>query len=306
VRYRAANALGKFSDARTVEPLLAALKDEDKVVRRRAAVALGKIGEPAVGPLLGALKENDKGLQEQAEYALGEIGIPAMESLLSTLRDDNFVVRSRAAEALVKIGTPALGRLMAAIHDQDRVRQMATRSMKKICDNYEDGVTLLNVRRKFSRSLRQEVARALFYQQQPSRKACPKCRKVALIVAEGGDLDNKGRLKLSCLNCFHKVEFVFKRNEFDILGQELRRAGFKPTIVDEFDLIYLKHPDSAAPHVDEIRSLVNAVSDDQAPSDTGLRMLEARLIAVLTVILTDATGVMPDLQYLLDSQEIEG
>ena len=78
VRPDLCEALGQIGDARTVEPLMAALKDEDKVVRRRAAVALGKIGEPAVQPLLAALKENDKRLQEQAVGKHGQIGMPAM------------------------------------------------------------------------------------------------------------------------------------------------------------------------------------------------------------------------------------
>ena len=150
------------------------------------------------------------------------------------------------------------------------------------------------------------MARAKFYLQQPSRRACPKCRSLALLVDQDGDIDGNGRLKLTCLSCWLKVEIVLTRDEFDTLGQDLRRVGFQPTIVDEFELIHLLYPDSSARYTDEIRSLTSAVSENPALGDTGLRMLEARLVAVMTVIITDATGVMPDLQYLLESEEIEG
>ncbi len=42
-----------------VEPLIAALKDENSNVRGKAALALGQIGAPAVEPLIAALKNND-------------------------------------------------------------------------------------------------------------------------------------------------------------------------------------------------------------------------------------------------------
>ena len=309
VRFGAATALGKLGDARAMEPLLVALKDDDKAVRKRAADALGKIGEPAVEPLLVALKDDDMGVQQQAQYALGKIGEPAMESLLAALKDDSFVVRSRAADALVKIGTPALRPLLIAVHDDDQVRRMAERSLMKISDGYEAGVCArqgLHIKGERPRSLREEVARAMFYHQPPSRRACPKCRAVALLVAQHGDIDSRGRLKLWCVMCHHKAEVNMTRTEFDTLAQDLRRAGFKPAIVDEFEVIHLQYPDATASHVDEIRPLIRAVSDDPALGDTGLRMLEARLIAVMTVIIADATGAMPDLQHLLGSQESEG
>jgi HEAT repeat protein len=45
VHWRVAEALGKIGDTRAVEPLIAALKDEDERVRRVAAEALEQIGE---------------------------------------------------------------------------------------------------------------------------------------------------------------------------------------------------------------------------------------------------------------------
>jgi HEAT repeat protein len=65
LRKSAAIALGRIGDTRAVEPLIASLKDEDEVVRKQVARALGWLGDSrAVEPLEKALKtENDKAAQ---------------------------------------------------------------------------------------------------------------------------------------------------------------------------------------------------------------------------------------------------
>jgi len=45
VRTSAAEALGEIKDSRVIEPLTAAMKDEDSNVRKSAAEALGKIND---------------------------------------------------------------------------------------------------------------------------------------------------------------------------------------------------------------------------------------------------------------------
>ena len=65
VRSSAAVALGKIGDTRAVEPLIAALGDQNEVVRRGGAMALGKISDrwqipPAVEPLIVALGDEDR------------------------------------------------------------------------------------------------------------------------------------------------------------------------------------------------------------------------------------------------------
>ena len=64
---------GFIKDARAVEPLIRALKDEDELVRVQTATALSKIGQPAVEPLIRALKDKDAGVREAAEAALKKI-----------------------------------------------------------------------------------------------------------------------------------------------------------------------------------------------------------------------------------------
>ena len=56
----AAFVLGKLGDARAVEPLIVALKDEDMNIRFTATLALGQLADTrAVEPLIAALKDND-------------------------------------------------------------------------------------------------------------------------------------------------------------------------------------------------------------------------------------------------------
>jgi HEAT repeat protein len=76
-------------------------------VRQKAAEALGKIGEPAVEPLIGALRDENRLVRRRAAEALGEIrDARAVEPLIGALRDRDSWVRRRAAEALEKIGDP--------------------------------------------------------------------------------------------------------------------------------------------------------------------------------------------------------
>ena len=74
VRRKAAWAIGEIGDRRAAEPLIHALKDEDNGVRWRIIEALGRIGDSrAVEPLTQALKDEDWYDQEIIEWALAEI-----------------------------------------------------------------------------------------------------------------------------------------------------------------------------------------------------------------------------------------
>ena len=80
-------------------------------VRRRAATAIGRIGDPAgVEPLLGRLKgdaTHDPEAKAEIVFALGEIESPmAVPRLLELVADEKspLLVRARAIEALGKIG----------------------------------------------------------------------------------------------------------------------------------------------------------------------------------------------------------
>jgi hypothetical protein len=105
VRWRAAWTLKGIGDARAVGPLIQALNDEYKNVRMEAVAALGEIGDArAVEPLIQALKDEDSGVQWGAAEALGKIGdARAIEPLTQVLNDKSEFVRKEAKQALEKI-----------------------------------------------------------------------------------------------------------------------------------------------------------------------------------------------------------
>lgn len=121
VQFGAAEALGEIGDSGAVEPLIAALKNNEySGVRWKAAEALSKIGNSAVEPLIATLQYPDEDVRWKAAIALGEIGNPdAIQPLIFLLSDDDRFVRSRAANALSMIGEAAVGPLIHALQKGD-------------------------------------------------------------------------------------------------------------------------------------------------------------------------------------------
>ena len=137
VQYGAAEALGEIGDSGAVEPLIAALKNDEYVgVRWKAAEALSKIGAPSVEALIGALRHPDDDVRWKAVIALGEIGDPrAIGSLISLLCDEDRFVKSHAALALGTIGEPAVNPLLRALREGDgNLRWGAAIALGKIRD----------------------------------------------------------------------------------------------------------------------------------------------------------------------------
>ena len=95
-------------------PLLA---DPDPMVRRRAALAVGRVGlAGGVQPLIPLLKDADPDVRQMAAFGLGLIGDrSALPALQAALTDTSYVVRGRAAEALGQIGDPAAAPAIAAM-----------------------------------------------------------------------------------------------------------------------------------------------------------------------------------------------
>jgi cyclophilin family peptidyl-prolyl cis-trans isomerase/HEAT repeat protein len=82
------------------------LGDGDAGVRRRAALAAGRIGDPALAPsLIERMNDTNPEVRQMAAFALGLIGDPvAVDRLLAAFEDPEVMVRGRAAEALGRIG----------------------------------------------------------------------------------------------------------------------------------------------------------------------------------------------------------
>jgi len=107
------------------------LTDPEGRIRRRAALALGRVGLPeGVQPLSGVLaSDTDPEVRQMAAFALGLLGEPAAAAALtSALADPSMLVRGRAAEALGQIGAKeaaaAIGQLAAELAKHSAVAAM--------------------------------------------------------------------------------------------------------------------------------------------------------------------------------------
>src|SRR4030065_23464 len=173
VRLSAIKTLGEIRDARTVEPLIAILKDES--CGGTAANALVKIGKLAVEPLIAALKDKDAIVRMNAATALGEIDIFCLLPigchpedhvivLIRKLNHEDLIIRlsaikalgeikdaiaedplvatlgdkdcgCTAANALARIGKPSVESLCAALKDDSAIaRRNAATALGKIKD----------------------------------------------------------------------------------------------------------------------------------------------------------------------------
>jgi cyclophilin family peptidyl-prolyl cis-trans isomerase/HEAT repeat protein len=86
--------------------LLRLVKDDEARTRRRAALAIGRVGlAEGIPALQEALGDSEVEVRQMAAFALGLIGNPsARPSLLNALKDSEPIVQGRAAEALGTIG----------------------------------------------------------------------------------------------------------------------------------------------------------------------------------------------------------
>ena len=86
--------------------LIRLLRDDEARVRRRAALAIGRVGLPeGIEPLTGLLADREMEVRQVAAFALGLIGDGAARpALLNALKDAQPIVQGRAAEALGSIG----------------------------------------------------------------------------------------------------------------------------------------------------------------------------------------------------------
>jgi HEAT repeat protein/cyclophilin family peptidyl-prolyl cis-trans isomerase len=101
--------------------LIRLLTDGQARVRRRAALAVGRVGlTSGIAPLAVMLGDSDPEVRQMAAFALGLIGDrQARDPLVMSLTDQSPLVQSSAAEALGLIGDPAaaaaVGRLVSSV-----------------------------------------------------------------------------------------------------------------------------------------------------------------------------------------------
>jgi HEAT repeat protein len=109
--------------------LVRLLSDEEARVRRRAALAIGRVGlRDGIGPLTMLLGDGDPEVRYMAAFGLGLIGDKAaVPPLVTALADPSPIVQGGAAEALGLIGdvsaADAVGRLASQIVESGALAQ---------------------------------------------------------------------------------------------------------------------------------------------------------------------------------------
>jgi cyclophilin family peptidyl-prolyl cis-trans isomerase/HEAT repeat protein len=99
-----------------VADLVALVHDPDPAVRRRSALAIGRVGLAQGAPsLTAALGDVDENVRATAAFGLGLLGLrESVEPLTALLKDASAAVRGRAIQALGLVGDPTA---VAAIAD---------------------------------------------------------------------------------------------------------------------------------------------------------------------------------------------
>ena len=104
-RKAAIRALGKIKDERVLDPLVHQLRNDEFI--DDATEALVEVGPPAVARLLTALNDKEEMVRKQAAIILGRVKAPeAVDALIEKLKDKDWFTRLTAAAALEKIGDP--------------------------------------------------------------------------------------------------------------------------------------------------------------------------------------------------------
>jgi hypothetical protein len=116
--------LRRRKDLNGVKGLIGALRYKDSGVRQAAAVALGEERENrlAIDPLAAALGDEEDAVREAAAESLGKLGNKeAADALIATLNDRSASVRAAVVTALGRVGDErAIGPLAALRADSDR------------------------------------------------------------------------------------------------------------------------------------------------------------------------------------------
>lgn len=140
-RADAAYVLGQMGDRRALDPLIAALRDEDTVVRTEAAAALGGLADRrAVPPLIRALYDAQWEVRSNAALSLGALADPtAIPPLIQLLDDPSAEVRFWTARTLGDLlaadALPALCRLAAGdagVTPEGSVHEAAVQAIQQI------------------------------------------------------------------------------------------------------------------------------------------------------------------------------
>ncbi len=139
IRLKAAVMLGRLADARAVEPLVRALRDESYVVRGAAARALGNLGLPmaagSVESIFKLVDDEEPFVQQEARQALMRlVGDESLDQFVSVLQGDRPNARMTAVQVLATREAPAArDALLLALGDEDEeVRAEAVLAIQRL------------------------------------------------------------------------------------------------------------------------------------------------------------------------------
>lgn len=120
-RAEAALALGRIADPAAVKALVAALGDLDSRVSSFARDGIEAVGPPAVNALSQALKSSNEAVRASAAWALGGIGdSAALADIHPALTDPAYQVRIAAAQGLGASSNPqSVPMLVAMLNDSN-------------------------------------------------------------------------------------------------------------------------------------------------------------------------------------------
>ena len=126
-RWAAAGTLGRLGDARAIEPLTTALRDEYSAVRDAAAKALGQLGDArAVEPLTAALGDEHSSVRKAAAEALDRLGWKPEENATGAA----YWIVKRNWDQCLALGNLAVDSLIASLGDKDwRVRKSVAEAL---------------------------------------------------------------------------------------------------------------------------------------------------------------------------------
>jgi HEAT repeat protein len=164
-RRAAIESILNIMDASTVDALIAALEDENSLVRLSAMEVLERVDEfRSLEPLVHvALYDRDKKVREYAAWVLASVdGRRAVESLDKAFKSDDVVVRKNAVEAMEKIRFPGtVNTMIAALKDDDpEVREVAARALGEV-RNPRTVAPLIDALRDDDQRVRGQIASSL-------------------------------------------------------------------------------------------------------------------------------------------------
>jgi HEAT repeat protein len=167
VRQAAARALGETRHAAAVPYLMEALRDPFWWYEREQAAsdllrALEQMGTAAVPPLIEALADGERTIRKFAATLLGNLRDPiALQELGTTIYDLHHEVSQAAAESLAKYGPSAVDLLsQTARHPEAGIRLNAALALGKISDARVVPI-LLEMIRDPDRSVKKQVMLSL-------------------------------------------------------------------------------------------------------------------------------------------------